>query len=397
MWWLALGRLPATTATRMLAPLLGVIAAGVGMSLVTAGALVAVFEAMGFASPVAGWVIDRVGARRTMLVALAGFGAAALGAAASSGLPSFAIAIVGLGLTAMVYESASTVWVAAATPYHQRAAMLGRLDTAWAGGLLAGVPIVAALSLWTWRSAYVAVAALTFAAWWQVRRRVVAPTPAAGAVPTGAVPGGRPRWRWPTVRRGLWIVVPFGLLAAASQLVVVVYGVWLDERHGFPTAVIGAVGFVFGLGDLAATVTTMRVTDRIGKARAVRIGLGVLVLAALVLAAVHRSPLAGIVALLVLLVGYEFALLSAKPLLTEIDPDHRGLGIGLGFGAAAACRGPAAIVGTAAFSAGGLGWTALLAATTGALSLVIFLVGGARTESSILGGSDASVSTGGRR
>jgi len=254
--------------------------------------------------------------------------------------------------------------------------MLGRLDTAWAGGLLVGVPIVAALSLWTWRAAYAAVAVLAFAAWWQVRRRLVVPPAEVMTAGAPAVVAARSGWRWATVRRGLWIIAPFGLVAAASQLVVVIYGVWLEERHGFPTAAIGAVGFLFGLGDLAATVTTMRVTDRIGKERAVFIGVGTLVAGALALAVVaHRSPAVGIAALLVLLVGYEFALLSAKPLLTEIDPDNRGLGIGIGFGTAAACRGVAAIVGTATFGAAGLTATALVAAATAALALAILVVG----------------------
>jgi predicted MFS family arabinose efflux permease len=364
----------------MFAPLLGVIAAGVGMSLVTAGVLVAVFEGMGFVSPVAGWMVDRLGSRRMMVVSLGGFGAAAVLAAGSRGVPGFALAIVALGLTAMVYESASTAWVAATTPYDQRAAVLSRLDTAWAGGLLIGVPIVAGLSLWTWRASYAAVAALAFVALWHVSRRVGGPVLVASANAAMAIE--RRSWQWPTIRRGLWIIGPFGLLAAASQLVVVVYGVWLEERHRFPTAAVGAVGFVFGLGDLAATLTTMRVTDRIGKIRAVRIGVGALVVAALALSVVHRHPVGGVCALLVLLVCYEFALLSAKPLLTEIDPDNRGLGIGLGFGAAAGCRAVAAVIGTATFAAGGLGANALVAAATASVALVVVVAGSRRSRPS---------------
>jgi predicted MFS family arabinose efflux permease len=274
-----------------------------------------------------------------------------------------------------VYESTSTAWVAGASPYETRAAWLGRLDVAWAGGLLVGVPVVAVLSLWTWRAAYVAIAALAFVAWWPVRRRVSAVHRPVLHLAT------RPaRWEWSTVRRGLWIFAAFGLLAGASQSVVVVYGVWLEDRFGFPTSAIGAVGFLFGVGDLVATMATMRFTDRIGKVRSATFGALVLTVAALALTVTGHHAATGVVTLLVLLMGYEFALLSTKPVLTEVDPSNRGLGIGIGFGAAAACRGVAAIGGTAAYSAFGLHAAALGSAAAGGLALTILVRGGRRVR-----------------
>jgi predicted MFS family arabinose efflux permease len=370
VWWMAAGRLPATTAIRMLAPLLGVIAAGVGVSLVTAGVLVAIFEAVGLAAPAAGWLIDRLGTRSSVLLSLATFSGASLLAAVSRGVVLFAVALVTIGAAVTVYEAAATAWVASVSDYRHRASWLGRFDTAWAGGLLVGVPIVAALSWLSWRAAFLAVGIAAALLWLPLHRRVVDTRSHAD--------GTSRRWRWTAVRRGMWIFAAFGLMAGASQLVIVVYGVWLGDRFG-------AVGFLFGVGDLFATVVTMRHTDRIGKARAAMIGAAVLTVAAASLLVTDRHAASAVASMLVLLGGYEFALLSTKPMLTEIDPTNRGLGIGIGFGASAAVRGLAAVAGTALYSAHGLPAVAVATAATGATTFLLLAVVARRSTLDVTG------------
>jgi MFS family permease len=130
--WLAVGRLPQTTSIRMLAPLLGAIAAGVGVSIVTAGAFVALFEGVGLLAPAAGWLVDRFGPRRVLRVALAGFSLTATVTGAAIGGGTFAAALFALGLCVTLYEAAMIAWVASASDYASRGAWMSRLDLAWA-------------------------------------------------------------------------------------------------------------------------------------------------------------------------------------------------------------------------------------------------------------------------
>jgi predicted MFS family arabinose efflux permease len=379
--WLAVGRLPQTTSIRMLAPLLGAIAAGVGVSIVTAGAFVALFEGVGLLAPAAGWLVDRFGPRRVLRVALAGFSLTATVTGAAIGGGTFAAALFALGLCVNLYEAAMIAWVASASDYASRGAWMSRLDLAWAGGLLVGVPIVGALSLITWRLAYVAVAVVGAVAFLAIDRQLHDPHHQHDRHDEGRH-GQRSHHReraprnWSALRGGVPLFAAFALLCAASQTIVVVYGVWLEDEFGLTTAVIGAVGFLFGAGDLAGNVASIRLTDRLGKVRSSVVGAAVLVVSALVLSLASTNIAVGIGSLATLLVGYEFALLSSKPLLTEVDPRQRGLGIGVGFGTAALFRAGAALLGTAVYASRGFASTAVLGGglALGALVLLALTV-----------------------
>ena len=377
-----MGRLPSTTATRMLAPLLGVIATGVGVSLVTAGAFVAVFEAAGLTSPAAGWLVDRVGARRALATSLVVFAAAASAAAAAPNGWVFAGALLALGLGANVYEAGAVVWIASASSFRERAAWMGRYELSWAGGLLIGVPVAGVLSLASWRLAFAALAALALLA-----RVALAPRLGRGGGPAPrrvranagiSVGSSVAVTRADGERSGgarsqtIAVFVSFGVLCGASQMVIVAYGVWLEDRFGFSSATIGVVAFVLGTGDLVANLAALRFTDRLGKARSAVLGTVVLVLSALVLAAVARHLVPGVLFLLALIIGFEFALLSSKPLLTELGWQRRGVGVGVGFAAASASRAGAAVIGTALYSRYGMAAPAIAAAVCGAIAGVVF-------------------------
>jgi predicted MFS family arabinose efflux permease len=225
------------------------------------------------------------------------------------------------------------------------------------------VPVAGALSLLSWRLAFVAVAVGSAIALVGVDREVHGER--------APRRHGRAPREWGPMRRGIPLFASFALLSAASQMVVVVYGVWLEDEFGLTTAVIGVVGFLLGGGDLAANLASIRLTDRWGKVRSSIAGAALFVAAAVMLVFVSSRLVPGAIALVALLAGYEFALLSSKPLLTEIDPQQRGLAIGIGFGSAAVLRGAAALVGTAVYAHHGLGAAAQIAAVTALMAIAL--------------------------
>ncbi|MEM9036668.1 MAG: MFS transporter [Actinomycetota bacterium] len=348
----------------MLAPLLGVIAVGLDADLVAVGVAVALFEAAGLVSPLSGWLIDRIGPPRVALVGLALFASASFGAAGSPNVVVLAIALAGAGVSSNLVESAATVWVSARSSFAERATWLGRLDLAWPAGLLIGLPIAGGLSLISWRLAFVAVSAVALGSC----LRLAAFSEHTASPVERATTG----WTWASVRSGRSTIIAFASIAAAIQLVIVSFGVWLGDVHGLSTAAIGAVGFGLGVADLTASVLNIRITDRIGKSSAATIGATVMVAAVVALAASNSLLIVGALALALAIAAHEFALLATKPLLAEIDPEHPGLGIGLGFGAAAGGRGAAAIGGTWLYTVGGMTHVALGAAAIGLLAAVVY-------------------------
>ncbi len=363
-WWLALARLPLTTLIRTLAPLLATIAAGVGVSLVTAGLILAVFELAGFSAPLAGALVDRLGARRALRAGLAVFAVAMMIVAVAPNGFVLAPALLLAGLGANVYEAAAVVWLAGITAFGGRAAVLGRYELSWAGGLLVGVPVAGVLALVSWRLVFAVLAVAALVARTSVARRLgaaavappaaVAPRPPARPRPprpaAAATGGGVPSSR----RHVVAVFAGFGVLCGASSVLLVVSGVWLDRRHGLSTAAIGAVGFALGAGDLAANLASVRFTDRVGKARGTVLGAAALASCAAVLALGHGGLVSGIALLVCCTATFEFALLSCKPLLTELGWANPGLGVGIGFASAALCRAGAAVAGTALYDAHGL-------------------------------------------
>lgn len=382
VWWLSLGRLPATTATRMLAPLLGVIATGLGISVVDAGTILAAFELAGLTAPVAGWFVDRVGPRRAIGSSLVAFALAAAAAAGSPGPATFAVSLVSLGLAANVYEAASVVWIAGVTSFATRAAWMGRYELSWAGGLLIGVPIAALLTLASWRLAFAAIAVVGLLVRVALRSRLA--VSGGGGVPESM--GGAPAHISGTDHPArasstlgaahAWAVFGgFGVICGASMLVVVVYGVWLEEQFGLGSVAIGAVAFVLGIADVVANTANLRWTDAMGKTRAAIVGIAVHVLAAGVLVAGSHVFVLGVLGLFVLIAGFEFALLSSKPLLTELGWRRQGFGVGIGFAASAACRSLAAIVGTRLYAWQGMRAAAIASAAVAAMGAFAFAFG----------------------
>ena len=364
IWPLTVGRFASTALGRALAPLLAVIAAGLDADLVAVGVAVALFKGAGLLSPASGWLIDRFGPRSVALVGLTLFSAAAAGSSASFSAAFFAVALACAGFSSNLYESAATVWVSSLSAFNNRSRWLGRLDLAWPAGLLIGLPAAGALSQLSWRLAFGVAALMALASLCRIAFIT--------SRPPEHLETNRPRWTWAAARVGLAPVTAFAAVAAAIQLLIITFGVWLGETHGLSPAAIGIVGFGLGVADLTAGLANIRITDRLGKSFAATIGSVTLVAASAALATVNEDLVLGAAVLAVAIAGHEFALLATKPLLAEIDPTNPGLGIGMGFGAAAAARGIAALAGTWLYTLGGITHPAIATTTLASVAAATY-------------------------
>jgi predicted MFS family arabinose efflux permease len=364
---LTVARLAGNTLFRSTGPFLPVIGRDLGVSLQTMGAAVSAGELAGLAAPAVGRRIDRADRRNAMLVGGLFLAVTAALAATSPSVAVFAAALVGIAVAKLALDAATMAWIADRVDYSLRSRVMGLAELSWAGAMLVGIPLLGlVVAATSWRVAYGVMAVLNLAMVAAVAT-LVTPDPA-------SLPASEGRLRWDVLRASMPVYIAFGALLTASTTVFVVFGVWMEDAYGLSIAGIGGVSLLLGLAEALATTTTIRLTDRIGKRRAVIVGAALMVPAALAFAVVGGSVVAGVATLVVFVLGFEFAIVSVLPLLTELHPEARASSLGLAVAAGTVGRAGGALATTALYARYGMGASGAVAALCGVAVVAVFAV-----------------------
>ncbi len=245
-------------------------------------------------------------------------------------------------------------------PTSGAARVIGIVEMSWAGGLLVGVSMLGLVTaVFGWRGAYVVAAVAMAVAVVGLGLRMEPEPRGHRATAIAAMPPLEPG-RWRTL---VPVMVAFMCLMAGAQAAFVTFGSWLEDDLGFGPVALAAVTFGLGAGELLASTSTMRLTDHWGKRRSVMYGAAVMVPTGLALATpAHDHALIGLPLLVVLFVGFEFAIVSGVSLASNLVPGRPGSGIGAMFGAGTVGRGVMAVVATRLYETHGITASALLSA-----------------------------------
>jgi predicted MFS family arabinose efflux permease len=327
-------RLVVNTGSRMMFTFLPEFSRGTGLSIEQLGRLLSLRDLTGLAAPAIGRACDRSGTRKVMVV---GGGLAAVGMFLFSlGSVGVVIGLVCYGLARTAYLVSMNAWIGHEVAYERRGRATGQVEMTWAGAALVGMPTAGLLiDRFGWRTAPAALAILAAPLTVQLARRLPKPT----SVEVGA--GAKPN----LTRSGWAAIIGFTLMTGSAQFLVFTHGIWLEETYDFDPSQIGFAIIAVGLAELVASYGSSRLTDRLGKRNSVVAGMIVLTVGLLGLAALDTPPLWIGVALLVLsFLGFEFGIVSAIPLIAEIDPDARAEIIGRSMGLSVVGRAIASLV-----------------------------------------------------
>jgi predicted MFS family arabinose efflux permease len=171
--------------------------------------------------------------------------------------------------------------------------------------------------------------------------------------------------------RAAWFAIA-GVLAlmGASQCAFLTFGSWLEDSFGFTAVTIGIVVFGLGAGELLASTSTARFTDRIGKRQSVVRGASAMVPTGLLLTTALGAHVGtGLALLVVYMIGFEFAVVSSLSMATNLIPGHPAMGLGLCVGAGTFGRALTAIPATRLYDAHGFGAPMALGATLAAICI----------------------------
>jgi predicted MFS family arabinose efflux permease len=361
---------------RIVYPFLPVIARGLGLPLETASLLVGVRALAGMTSPFYGWLSDRVGRRGVMLGGLLALAAGALLLAQGVIAATFGLALAGfvlLGLSKAAFDPAMQAYVSDAVPYERRGRALGIIELTWAGSWLVGVPLAGLLiARFGWQSPFAVLAVLGIAAVFATFR--LNPTAQAGASGSGnfSHPASHGRLKSPlrTVwRRPVWLTRSTAAMLAVSVLVVtanenlfMVYGAWFESQFGLPVATLGLASIVIAVAELIAAATSAGIVDRVGKRRALLVGLALNALAYLALPRLSGALGVTLATMVLVALTSEFAIVSALPLVSELAPEARGTVMAVNSALISAGVMAVSVIAPRLWSSGGLALTTAVSA-----------------------------------
>jgi predicted MFS family arabinose efflux permease len=322
-----LARTTLNTAHRIIYPFLPTIARGLGISLTTASILITLRLLAGLAAPFVGPVADRHSRRRVMEVALLVFSLAGIFMTAGNIFATAAIAFLLYGLSKVLYDPTVQAYLGDTVPYARRGRAIGTIELPWSAAWLIGVPAAGFLiERFGWRAPWGVLIGFGLLSWW--------------LTPAGLPPGRRPASQEATPLRfksliGAWhgllrhrrvviLLATSFLLVMALEIPFVVYGAWLESSFGLSLSTLGLASIVVGLAEACAELGTTVFTDRLGKKRSVLLGLVGLAasLAALPLLG-HAGLVTALAGLALVMLSFEFGIVSLLPLATEVAPDAR--------------------------------------------------------------------------
>jgi len=313
---LTAGKAVNTTSFRWLPFFLPVLAAAFMTSTSTLTTILGLGEMAGLTTLVVGRHLDGGRERQIMAGALALSASMSL-VAVTANLWLFAGSFVLLMVGAATYTVAGHTYLSRRVAFAQRARTIGIFEVSWASALLVGVPIIALLiSAFGWRAPFIVLSILGLMMAVVVARSTDSTPLLADAA--SATDESR-------LSVDAWILIAAGVaISVAGLTTIVIAGTWLSEAFGVSTAGIGLVAVAFGLAELAGSVSSAAIADRVGPVAGARYALVVTVVGLLVMSQAGTSLVLGVIGLLGFFLGFEFAIVTSFSFVSEAMPAARG-------------------------------------------------------------------------
>jgi len=307
------------TMHRMVYPFLAVFARGLGVEITTLSYVVTTRSFFGIFTPAFGSIADRRGRKFGLLAGVLlftiGMGAVAL----HPGFITFTIAVLFAILGKYFFDPAMQAYFGDRIPYERRGTALAVTEAAWSLAFIAGVPLMGFLIAgFGWDEPFRWLAALglvMFVVIW----RMIPYTPQSERK-VDSVTNFRAVLRNIPALAGVSIAL---WASAANELVNLIFGVWLEDSFRLKIAALAGASAIIGLSELSGEGLVALTTDRLGKPRALVLGLTGNAFASLLLPIVGRTELGALIGLFLFYITFEYVMVSHIPLMTEVMPEAR--------------------------------------------------------------------------
>ena len=308
------------TMHRMVYPFLPILVSGLGVDLSTISLALTFRSLIGIFSPFLASVADSRGRKAGMLFGLLGFTLGVVVVAVWPTFPAFVISLLLAAVGKYVFDPSMQAYLGDRVAYQRRGLAVALTEYSWSLAFIVGVPLMGLLiARWGWRAVFPFLAlagliSLGGLGW------LLPKDPSPGSAQTGIWRNLRTVLSYKPALLGLLMGL---LMSAANEFVNMVFGVWIEDSFGLKIAALGAAAVVIGLSEFGGETLVVVLTDRLGKPRSIAIGLILNSLAVFMLPLFGHSLGGALIGLFMFYITFEFAVVSAIPLMTEILPSAR--------------------------------------------------------------------------
>ncbi len=354
------------TMHRMVYPFLAVFSRGLGVDLTTLSRVLAFRSLIGVIGPLFATIGDSRGRKFAMML---GLGLFTLGTSLVVFWPTFPVFAVALVLTALgklLFDPTMQAYIGDRVSYERRGRVLAVTELGWSLSFIVGVPLMGFLiSKWDvmtpfWTLSLLGVCSLVFLNW-MISRDTISSDRS-----SGTLGNFHKVLRYSPALAGLAV----GLFSsAANEVINLVFGVWMETSFGLQIAALGAAAAVIGFAELGGESLVGIFVDRLGKPRAIAMGLLANSLAALAFPFLGQTLPGAVIGLFLFYLTFEFTLVSTIPMMTEILPSARATMMAINISALSLGRALGAFVAPILF-AWGMGTSAGAAVVFNLLALI---------------------------
>ncbi len=308
------------TAHRMVYPFLGVFARGLGVEISTLSLVVTSRSVIGMLIPLISSISEKRGRRFGMLIGISIFALAMGLVAVSPSLLTVTLALILVMVGKYLFDPAMQAYLGDRVPYQQRGFAMAVTEMGWSLAFIAGIPLVGFLiNIYGWSAPFGlfgGLGLLMFLLIWRFIPKADEhhnPLQSARTNIKAVITS-------PAALAGIGIAV---WASAANELVNLIFGVWLEDSFGLKIAALAAASAIIGLSELSGEGLVAAFTDRLGKPRALALGLIGNALAVALLPFIGKTEWGALIGLFFVYITFEFVMVSHIPLMTEVLPSAR--------------------------------------------------------------------------
>lgn len=307
------------TMHRMIYPFITIFARGLGVELSTLSQIVATRNFVGMFGPAFAPIADKRGRKFAMLLGISFFTVGMLMVALYPSLLTFGLALLLALLGKYLFDPAMQAYFGDRIPYERRGTALAITEAAWGLSFIAGIPLMGYLiATYGWNAPFpllTGLGVLMFAVIvWMIPRAPL----------SQPVTDSRKNFRAVLTNIPALAGISIAVWASAgNELVNLIFGVWLEDSFGLKIAALAGASAVIGLSEISGEGLVALTTDRLGKPRALMLGLSGNALAALLLPIVGRTEIGALIGLFLFYITFEYVMVSHIPMMTELVPEAR--------------------------------------------------------------------------